>query len=110
MVNNWFVIMNGVKAASRWGVWARVYFIAYWVVAVLAVMNLVVAFVLDAFFEALSSPQRNAEHMDEAQLPHERGQQRKPEPEPEIIPMLEHHQELHHRGATLPTMGEEPLQ
>ena len=45
--------MNGIAAASENRTWARAYFITFWVVAVLAVMNLVVAFVLDAFFEVI---------------------------------------------------------
>eukprot|EP01049_Picozoa_sp_SAG25_P011506 SAG25_NODE_1417_length_3079_cov_3.434083_2_plen_430_part_00 len=82
VVNNWFVIMNGVAAAT--GKWARVYFIVYWVLAVLAVMNLVVAFVLDAFFEALSSSQQQ-EGEDERQPQPEP----EPEPEPELEPELD---------------------
>ena len=49
VVNNWFVIMNGVTAVSY--KYAPLYFIAFWLITVMIVMNLVVAYVLEAFFE-----------------------------------------------------------
>lgn len=47
VVNNWPILAEGcVAATSRW---ARLYFLAFYVVAVLVVMNVFVAFVLDAY-------------------------------------------------------------
>lgn len=52
VVNNWFVIMNGVTVVSH--KYAPLYFISFWMITVMVVMNLVVAFVLEAFFEKTS--------------------------------------------------------
>merc|ERR1711924_283830 len=51
VVNNWYVIMDGVVAAVDNNQWARAYFISWYVLAVIVVTNLVVAFILEGFFE-----------------------------------------------------------
>lgn len=48
VVNNWFVIVDGFAAVSNRDL-ARVYFLAFYVVGVLLFLNIVVAFILDAF-------------------------------------------------------------
>ncbi|KNC83649.1 hypothetical protein SARC_04110 [Sphaeroforma arctica JP610] len=47
VVNNWFIIMEAYVAANSQ--WARVYFIAWYVVSVILIFNLLVAFILDTF-------------------------------------------------------------
>jgi two pore calcium channel protein len=49
VVNKWYVIMDGVVAATSKVF--RLYFISFYAVAVVMVLNLVVAFILEAFFE-----------------------------------------------------------
>jgi len=48
VVNNWQVLMGGFVAVR--GTQARVFFITFYTIAVVMVLNLIVAFVLDAFF------------------------------------------------------------
>jgi potassium/chloride transporter 9 len=50
IVNNWFIIMNGITAASKSEL-SRIYFLSFWFVAVMILFNLVIAFVLDVFLE-----------------------------------------------------------
>lgn len=47
VVNNWFIIMDGVVACSS--DYARIYFIFWYLISVVLGMNLLVAYVLDAF-------------------------------------------------------------
>jgi len=49
VVNKWYVIMDGVVAATS--KIFRLYFISFYAIAVVMVLNLVVAFILEAFFE-----------------------------------------------------------
>jgi len=49
-VNHWNVIMDGVVATTG-SKYYRLYFISFYAVAVVMVLNLVVAFILEAFFE-----------------------------------------------------------
>jgi len=49
VVNNWQVIMNEAVIVS--GEWSRVYFISWWVSAVLVMSNLLVAFILQGYQE-----------------------------------------------------------
>ena len=60
VVNNWWVIMDGIAASTTCATganhmstctWAKGYFVSFNFIAVLMVMNLVVAFILDGFFE-----------------------------------------------------------
>ena len=45
VVNNWFVIMDGIVAVT--GEPARIFFLAYYVVTVVVLFNLVVSYVLE---------------------------------------------------------------
>jgi len=47
IVNNWYVIMDGFVAASGTQ-WSRLYFVTYYVVSVIIVLNLFTSFVLEA--------------------------------------------------------------
>ncbi|ETI53565.1 hypothetical protein F443_03480 [Phytophthora nicotianae P1569] len=49
IVNNWFVTMEGAVAVTT--KWSRIYFISFYVVGVVMVLSLVVAFVVEAYFE-----------------------------------------------------------
>ena len=49
-VNHWNVIMDGVVAVAG-SHYYRIYFVSFYAVAVVMVLNLVVAFILEAFFE-----------------------------------------------------------
>ncbi|KAE9341560.1 hypothetical protein PF008_g10575 [Phytophthora fragariae] len=49
IVNNWFVTMEGaVTVTSKW---SRIYFVSFYVVGVVMVLSLVVAFVVETYFE-----------------------------------------------------------
>ena len=47
VVNNWFVIVDGYRAAS--GNWVLVYFISFWLISVLLIMNIVTALVVEVW-------------------------------------------------------------
>ncbi|CAE7751948.1 TPC1 [Symbiodinium pilosum] len=47
VVNNWFVISDGFSAAA--GVWARAYFVVFYILGVLVGLNLVVSFIIGAY-------------------------------------------------------------
>merc|ERR1719223_2519042 len=47
VVNNWFVIMNGHVEVVGWS--ARIYFFVYFLIMVIIVSNIVIAFILDTF-------------------------------------------------------------
>ncbi|TMW62144.1 hypothetical protein Poli38472_009637 [Pythium oligandrum] len=49
IVNNWNVIMEGVETVTS--KWCRVYFLSFYVIAVVMVLNLVIAFIVEAYFE-----------------------------------------------------------
>ena len=56
VVNNWHVIMNGLVtvATADYGVpgqFSVIYFVSFWILAVVVVSNLIIAFILEAFFE-----------------------------------------------------------
>ncbi|KAL3693070.1 hypothetical protein R1sor_006721 [Riccia sorocarpa] len=48
IVNNWYVIMDGITAATGTS-WARAYFITFWAISVCFALNVVVAFFVGAF-------------------------------------------------------------
>ena len=48
VVNNWHVLMNGFVLVTN--AYYRWYFISFWTIAVVVILNLVIAFVLEAFF------------------------------------------------------------
>ena len=62
IVNNWFIIQNGITAAYG-SQWARAYFISFWLVAVMILFNLVIAFVLDVFLEKQADTDRKLTEM-----------------------------------------------
>ncbi|KAF0709363.1 Aste57867_5953 [Aphanomyces stellatus] len=47
VVNNWYVIVDGHVLVTS--VWARVFFVAFWLGGVLLTLNLIIASILDAF-------------------------------------------------------------
>ncbi|KAL4147055.1 hypothetical protein PRNP1_010811 [Phytophthora ramorum] len=49
IVNNWFVTMEGAVTVTT--KWSRIYFVSFYVVGVVMVLSLVVAFVVEAYFE-----------------------------------------------------------
>ncbi|KAL2634744.1 hypothetical protein R1flu_006223 [Riccia fluitans] len=48
IVNNWYIIMDGVTAAAGTS-WARAYFVTFWAISVCFTLNVVVAFFVGAF-------------------------------------------------------------
>ncbi len=48
VVNNWVIVMEGTVAASG-NEWPRLYFILFWVCCVVIVMNVLIAFLIDAY-------------------------------------------------------------
>ena len=64
VVNNWFVLVEGFVAVSdEWT--GRAFFLAFYLVGVLVLLNVVVAFILDAFISELDktrSLRRAASH------------------------------------------------
>ena len=65
VVNNWFVIADGYVAVR--GKQARWFFVLYYMLGVVVALNIVVAFVLDAYSaieESAQQEQRQAEHGD----------------------------------------------
>jgi two pore calcium channel protein len=48
IVNNWYVIMDAYAVVTH-SPWSRVFFISFWAVAVAFTLNVVVAFVVEAF-------------------------------------------------------------
>ena len=49
VVNNWFVFLNKFGTDSFMGEWAKLYFIAWWLVAVVIFVNLFISLVLETF-------------------------------------------------------------
>jgi hypothetical protein len=48
VVNNWVIVMEGAVAAAG-NEWPRLYFISFWVSCVVIVMNVLIAFLIDAY-------------------------------------------------------------
>jgi hypothetical protein len=46
-LNHWPILMNGVEASAESA--SRLYFVAFWIVHVVVLLNVIVAFVVDAF-------------------------------------------------------------
>jgi hypothetical protein len=59
MVNNWMVFSDGFALVTS--KWARWFFVAFYIVGVLIMLNIVVAFVLDAFMAQYEDAQRAEE-------------------------------------------------
>ncbi len=47
VVNNWPIVMEGCVMATSW--WALAYFLAFYLITVVTVMNVLIAFLLDAY-------------------------------------------------------------
>jgi len=58
VVNKWYVIMDGYAAATN-SKWSRAFFMAFWAIAVVFTLNVVVAF----FTEAFTGQMEKAGHM-----------------------------------------------
>ncbi|BFI30479.1 protein MpTPC2 [Marchantia polymorpha subsp. ruderalis] len=58
VVNNWYVIMDGIVAASGTS-WARAYFITFWAISVTFTLNVVVAFFVGAFTTQLEKAEND---------------------------------------------------
>eukprot|EP00055_Hartaetosiga_balthica_P015463 m.91481 g.91481 ORF g.91481 m.91481 type:complete len:1161 (-) comp8873_c0_seq1:51-3533(-) len=52
VVNNWFVIMDGVVTVTN--DWARVYFMGFYIIAVNICLNVVIAFILETFLSRMT--------------------------------------------------------
>ncbi|CAK0842266.1 unnamed protein product [Prorocentrum cordatum] len=52
VVNNWFVVMDAEAAVG--GMWSRAYFISHYIIGVLAVANVFVAFVVEAWRQQMT--------------------------------------------------------
>ncbi|TMW62135.1 hypothetical protein Poli38472_009628 [Pythium oligandrum] len=52
IVNNWFVTMDGTVAVTS--AWSRLYFISFYVIGVVMVLNLAIAFIVEAFFDQMN--------------------------------------------------------
>lgn len=63
VVNKWYVIMDGYATATN-SRWTRTFFIAFWAVAVVFTLNVVVAF----FTEAFTSQMEKAERMRDREM------------------------------------------
>ncbi|KAF1329490.1 Two pore calcium channel protein 1, partial [Globisporangium splendens] len=53
IVNNWYVTMEGAEVVTS--KWSRIYFISFYIIGVVMVLSLVVAFVVEAYFEDAAS-------------------------------------------------------
>uniref|UniRef100_A0A6B2LD25 Ion transport domain-containing protein n=1 Tax=Arcella intermedia TaxID=1963864 RepID=A0A6B2LD25_9EUKA len=60
IVNNWFVIMDAFVAIS--GQISRVYFVAYWLIAVVTTLSVVVATILDRFLVEVEEREKGVKH------------------------------------------------
>ena len=49
VVNNWFIFLDKFACDSRFGTWAKLYFIAWWLVSAIICMNLFISLVLEIF-------------------------------------------------------------
>ena len=49
VVNNWYVFLDKYACDSRFGKWAKLYFIAWWLVSAIICMNLFISLVLEIF-------------------------------------------------------------
>lgn len=68
VVNNWFIIMDGVTAASGDTWLAPLFFVSFYFVVVVFVLNVVVAFLLEAFLSKLSEHGSRSEECEDEKL------------------------------------------
>uniref|UniRef100_A0A7S3DFL6 EF-hand domain-containing protein n=1 Tax=Palpitomonas bilix TaxID=652834 RepID=A0A7S3DFL6_9EUKA len=64
VVNNWFITMDGYVRATA-SDFTRIYFVAFYVISVIFIINVVVAFVIDAFI--MKFEEKRAEDLERAQ-------------------------------------------
>lgn len=57
VVNKWYVIMDGYAAATG-SKWSRIFFMAFWAIAVVFTLNVVVAFFTEAFNNQMEKAER----------------------------------------------------
>ena len=57
VVNKWYVIMDGYAAATK-NKWSRIYFMAFWAIAVVFTLNVAVAFFTEAFNSQMEKAER----------------------------------------------------
>lgn len=57
VVNKWYVIMDGYAAATN-SRWSRIFFMAFWAIAVVFTLNVVVAFFTEAFTNQMEKAER----------------------------------------------------
>ncbi len=55
VVNNWFIFLDKYGTDSFLGNWAKLYFIAWWLVAVIVFVNLFISLVLETFLAKLEA-------------------------------------------------------
>lgn len=69
MVNNWMVIAEGFAVVTN--KWSRLFFVSFYVVGVLIILNIVTAFALDAFMDFYQNQERIAaeEQVEEDVMP-----------------------------------------
>lgn len=48
VVNNWFITCNMICLIQQ-SIWPRVYFVLFWIMTVLMMLNIVIAFVLEIY-------------------------------------------------------------
>jgi hypothetical protein len=60
-VNNWFVFADGFSIAIG-SLWARLFFVLFWIAGVVVSLNIVVATILDQFSRAVESDSQQQQH------------------------------------------------
>ena len=63
VVNNWFVFADGFGVASG-TMWARAYFVVFWISGVLIGLNIVVATIIDQFSRAVDDDAASSSSID----------------------------------------------
>lgn len=66
IVNNWYVTANMFTQAIG-NSWPRVYFVAWWVVSVLVLQNLIIAFVMEIYGQTTEQVDKEFKHREAAQ-------------------------------------------
>ncbi|XP_064395452.1 two pore channel protein 2-like isoform X2 [Halichondria panicea] len=61
VVNNWFILLDKYGTDSFLGNWAKLYFIAWWLVAVIIFVNLFISLVLETFLVKWEAVHRSQE-------------------------------------------------
>lgn len=76
IINNWNIMFDGVERVSSGA--ARIYFVVFWVLCVIVIANLIIAFVLEAVLSEYESLMNNPDKRinlvneeDDKDVPHE---------------------------------------